>query len=207
MRLEGHIGAGAIAGAVSITVFTVLHQLLINPIWFLYPVMLVAGVVCGISLAWCYSVLEKEPSGGSWARYVAMFTIMFGLLAAASALVYEPVYTMAEIVQSSGGNPIPFSDTAALMAVFTVAWASFLAMTYRAGWRGFWATLTATSVLMLLLGFNVSTMGLVDIPKSAWILVAEFFGFVAALGLSYGLVYSLIRRGSSAGPRGDATPG
>ena len=207
MRLETTIGAGAIAGAVSITVFTVLHQLFINPIWFLYPVMLVAGVLCGISLAWCYSVLVGEPSRGSWAQYIAMFTLMFGLLAAASVFLYEPVYTMAEIVESSGGNPIPFSETAALMAVFTVAWAASLTIVYRAGWRGFWATLAATSVLMLLLGFNVSTMGLVDIPKSAWILVAEFFGFVAALSVSYGLVFAMIRRRSPTWSRGDATSG
>ena len=178
--------------------FTVLHQVFINPIWFLYPVMLVAGVLCGVSLAWCYSVLVAEPSTKSWASFVGLFTVMFGLLAVASALVYEPVYTMAEIVESTGGNPIPISETAALMVFFTVGWAALLTIGYRAGWKGFWVTLAATVVLMLLLGINVSTMGLVDIPKSGWVLVAEFFGFVAAIGGSYGIVYGLIRRRRSA---------
>ncbi|MDX1469620.1 MAG: hypothetical protein R3258_09780 [Acidimicrobiia bacterium] len=187
------LAAGAIAGGVSVTVFTVLHQVFINPIWFLYPVMLVAGVMCGVLLAWCYSVLVVKPSRPSWARFVTLFTVMFGLLAVASSLLYEPVYTMVEIVESSGGNPIPFRETAVLMLVFTVAWATLLAVGYRAGWRGFSAALIATAVLMLLLGFNVSTMGLVEIPKADWILVAEFFGYVVALGGSYGVVYWLVR--------------
>lgn len=72
------LGSGAVAGGVSVTVFTLLHQVLIVPIWWMFPIMLVAGAVCGVSLAWCYAALVRTPSVASWAAYVGMFTAMFG---------------------------------------------------------------------------------------------------------------------------------
>lgn len=188
------LGAGAAAGVVATTVFTLAHHLFIIPIWWAFPFMAVAGALCGAVLAWCYRRLVEAGTGRSWAVFVGMFIFMFGLLALASSIVYEPIITMAEVVESTGGNPIPIGESMGLMVVFTFGWAGFLSVFYRRGWRGFAAALAATAILMLILGVNVSTMGLVEIPTTGWVLVLEFFGYLVALGVSFGLSYRFIER-------------
>lgn len=191
---NGSLAAGAVAGAVSVTVFTILHQIFINPIWFMYPIMIIAGVVCGLCLAWCYDALVSRASWPTWWGFIGLINVMFGLLAWASAVIYDPIISMAEMVESSGGNPIPMGETLPLMVVFTLGWAGLLTAIYRAGWRGFGAASATIAVLMLLLGFNLSTVGLVDVPTEGWILLVEFFGYVTALSVTYGLTHTGLMR-------------
>lgn len=191
-RVVPSAGAGAAAGIVATTVFTLAHHLFISPIWWAFPFMAVAGALCGAVLAWCYTGLVEHHTGRSWTVFVGLFILMFGLLALASSIVYEPIITMAEIVDSTGGNPIPLGESMGLMVVFTLGWAGILSVFYRRGWRGFAVALITTAILMLVLGVNVSTMGLVDIPTTGWVLVLEFFGYLVALGVSFGLSYRLI---------------
>lgn len=188
--IGGSVAAGAVAGVCSVFVFTVLHQIFINSIWWMFPIMAIAGALCGACLAWCYSELVHQPSGRSLAGYVALFTTMFGLLLVVSFIVYEPIITLDAMLQSSGGNPIPVGETLPLMTVFTLGWAGFLTLLYRKGWRGFGVAVVTTSVLMVLLGFNVSTAGLVEIPTDTWLLIVEFFGYIIALAAVYGFVYA-----------------
>lgn len=186
--------AGGIAGAVSTAAFTVFHQIFINSIWWMFPIMLIAGIVSGVCLAWCYAVLVPRPSPRSWTLYVAMFTGMFGVLALASSAIYEPIITMAEVLESTSGNPVPVGETLGLMLFFTLSWAGLITWFYGGGWRAFGVAVITTSVLMLFLGFNVSTLGLVEIPTDGWVLMAEFFGYIAALGGFYGAVYAGLAR-------------
>jgi hypothetical protein len=190
----GSLAAGAVAGVVSVTVFTFLHQIFINSIWWMFPIMAIAGAACGLCLAWCYDTLVSNPSWPSWWGYIALINVMFGLLAWASAVIYDPIITMAEMVESSGGNPIPMRETLPLMVVFTTVWAGLLTLIYKAGWRGFGAATATIAVLMLFLGFNLSTVGLVDVPREGWILLVEFFGYVIALSVTYGLTHTGIMR-------------
>lgn len=189
-----NLAAGAAAGVVAVLVFTVLHQIFINPIWWMLPIMAIAGAGCGLCLAWGYAELVPSQSWQTWWGYIGLFNIMFGLLALASAIIYEPIITMAEMVESSGGNPIPMSETLPLMIVFTLGWAGLLTLIYKGGWRGFGAASATIAVLMLLLGFNLSTVGLVDVPTEGRILLVEFFGFVTALSVTYGLTHAGIMR-------------
>lgn len=184
------LAADAVAGVVSVLVFTVLHQIFINPIRWMFPIMAVAGAGCGLCLDWCYTKLVPEPSLRSWWGYIATFIVMFGLLALASMIIYEPIITMTEMVESSGGNPIPMSQTLPLMIAFTLVWAGLLTILFGGGARGFGAAAVTIAVLMLLLGFNLSTVGLVDVPTEGWILLAEFFGYVTALIVTYGLTHT-----------------
>jgi hypothetical protein len=95
--------SGAIAGLVSVVVFTWVHDLFISDIWEMLPVMAVAG---GLR---CVPDVELPDPGApasprSWAGYVGAFIAMFWLLAVASVAVFEPVTTMAEV--SAAGGPI-----------------------------------------------------------------------------------------------------
>ena len=188
------LGRGAVAGGVSTTVFTVLHHVFINPIWWMFPVMLVAGAACGACLVWCYSELVDEPSPKSWLGYVVLFTVMFGLLAVASVIIYEPTITMTEMLESTEATPSLMGDTIGLMTVFTISWSGVLVWLYRKRWRAFGVGLATTTVLMLFLGFNVSTIGLVEFPTEARGLMAGFFGYIAALGLVFGAAFALLVR-------------
>ena len=190
LGIGGSVAAGTIAGVCSTFVFTVLHQIFISSIWWMLPIMAIAGALCGVCLVWCYSELVYQPSGRSLAGYVALFTTMFGLLLVVSLIIYEPSISLDAMLQSSGGNPIPLRETLPLMTVFTIGWAGFLTLLYRTSWRGFGVALVTTTVLMALLGFNVSTAGLVEIPTSAWLLIVEFFGYLIALATVFGLVYA-----------------
>lgn len=190
----GSLAAGAVAGVVSVTVFTFLHQVFINPIWWMFPIMAIAGAACGLCLAWCYETLVSYPSWPTWWGYIGLINVMFGLLAWVSAVIYDPIISMAEMVESSGGNPIPISETLPLMIVFTLGWAGLLTAIFKAGWRGFGAASATIAVLMLLLGFNLSTVGLVDVPTEGWILLVEFFGYVTALSVTYGLTHTALMR-------------
>jgi len=58
-------------------------------------VMVVAGAVCGLCIARTYGCLFDEPSIGSWIGYNMLDIVMSGLLGAASAVVFEPVTTLA----------------------------------------------------------------------------------------------------------------
>lgn len=84
------IRSGAIAGGVSVFIFTVIHQILISNIWFSFPIMLMAGGVCGLCLGWSYALVVVSYSISSWLKYtglyVAMMVIYLAFVAAFIAL-------------------------------------------------------------------------------------------------------------------------
>jgi hypothetical protein len=196
--------SGALAGLVSVVVFTWIHDLFISDIWEMLPVMAVAGAVCGVCLAWSYRTLVPRPSPRSWAGYVGAFVAMFWLLAVASVAVFEPVTTMAEV--SAAGGPIDhlFATAMPLSLGFVVGFALFLVRRFGEGWAGLVPALVASAVLMLFLGMNVSAVGLVDIPTDGWYLVAELLGLIVALGAVFGVAVVLIDRPRPADPGGTA---
>ncbi|RMH01652.1 MAG: hypothetical protein D6706_01595, partial [Chloroflexi bacterium] len=61
--------SGALAGAVAVVAFTIIHHIFISNIWFSFPMMLVAGAVCGGCVAWSFGQPVERPSPGRWLRY------------------------------------------------------------------------------------------------------------------------------------------
>lgn len=55
--------------------------------------------------------------------------------------------------------------------------------------RHFLVVLLTCTVLVLLLGLNVSAIGLVEIPSSALFVVAELFGLIVALNAVYAMLF------------------
>jgi hypothetical protein len=90
--------SGAIAGAVSAFVFTIIHDLFISDIWPMLLPLLIAGMVCGLCIGWSYGLLFQVTSVGSWLGYNLLYVVMFGLLGLSSVVVYEPVTTLAAVV-------------------------------------------------------------------------------------------------------------
>lgn len=186
---RSYLWSGAVAGAVSAFVFAIIHDLFISDIWFSVVFMMVAGAVCGLCLGWTYGLLFEMPSTGSWVRYNLLYVAMFALLGAASVLIYEPVTTMAAVVAANAPPHELFEQAMPLTLGFTVAISLFLSWLYgRNGWH-FAAILLTCTLLVLLLGLNVSAIGLVYIPSSSLFLIAELFGLILALDVVYMAVF------------------
>ena len=67
--VEPGLAIGAVAGGLTVLGFTVLHDHIISDIWFSLMPMLVAGVICGICLAWSYRTAAGGRSAARWYGY------------------------------------------------------------------------------------------------------------------------------------------
>lgn len=186
--------SGALAGAASAFVFVVLHDIFISDIWFSLPLMLIAGALCGACLGWSYSLLAGSPSIMGWIGYNALYDAMFLLLALASVLVFQPMMPMAALMALNGPPSDLIGQAMPMTAGFTLLMAIVIAALYGFRWSRFGAVLLTSSVLILLLGLNVSVIGLVSIPRGSWYLVAEMLGLVLTLNLVYVLVFAALER-------------
>ncbi|NNF57278.1 MAG: hypothetical protein HKN04_03470 [Rhodothermaceae bacterium] len=186
---RSYLWSGAAAGAVSAFVFTIIHDLFISDIWFSVLFMMIAGAVCGLGLGWSYGLLFEVPSTKSWVRYNLLYVAMFGLLGAASVLVYEPVTTMAAVVAANAPPNELFAQAMPLTLGFTVAMALLVSVLYGRSWWHFGAILLTCTLLVLLLGLNVSAIGLVYIPSGSVYVIAELFGLIVALNVVYVAVF------------------
>jgi hypothetical protein len=173
-------------------VFAAIHALFISDIWFSLQVLLMAGALCGLCLAWTYSLLFKAPSVGSWLTYNLLFLGMFALLGGLSVLIYEPITTIPALLQLDGPPEDLFAKAMPLTVVFTLFAATVLSVCYGRNWRHYAAILLTCTLLVALLGLNISVMGLVAIPRSSLYLVAVVFGLITALTLVYAVVFMVL---------------
>lgn len=187
--------AGAVSGAVSAFVFTGLHDWLISDIWFSLPVMLGAGAVCGLTLAWTYGLCVDAPSMGSWARYNLLHVALFAVLGAVSVLVYEPVTTVAALIAANEPPEALFRQALPMTLVFTLCMAALVYALYGRRWWHFGPVLLTSVVLVALLGLNVSVIGLVFFTGGEAWLIAELFALIVALDAVYAAVFWALRAG------------
>lgn len=185
---------GAVAGLVSTVVFTVIHNIFISNIWFMLIPMSVAGALCGAAIGWSYALLVDVPSPGSWLKYNLLYLLMFFLLGMVSILVFEPVTTVAAVIAGDGPPDELIRQALPMTAIFTLGMATLLTLLYGPGMSRFGAIFLTCTVLVLLLGLNISTIGLVSIPRGSLYLVLEMFGLILALGLAYAAVFVIVAR-------------
>ena len=181
--------SGAVAGAASAFTFAIIHHLFISDIWFSVVIMMVAGAICGLCIGWSYALLVANPSVGSWLQYNMLYLMMFVLLGVASVLIYEPVTTIPALLASDGPPDELFRQAMPLTLVFILATAIFVYLLYKGTWLHFGSVLVTCIVLVLLLGLNVSILGLVYIPRSSVYLVGELFGLIFAINSVYVVVF------------------
>jgi hypothetical protein len=195
MNILRFIRTGIIAGAISAFCFALIHDLFISDIWFSLPIMLAAGGVCGLCLGWTYGLLFEAPSIQSWVQYNALYVGMFALLGGVSVLVFEPVTTIAALVAANAPPPDDlFRKAMPLTMVFTLLMAAAIGKLYARKWSHYAAILLTCSVLVLLLGLNVSAIGLVSIPRSSLYLIVELMGLIVALNVAFAIVFAVLER-------------
>jgi hypothetical protein len=181
--------SGGIAGAVAGLSFAIVHGVMISEIWFSLPMLLVAGALCGCCLGATYGMLRETPSLASWLGYNALFVGFFALIAIVSELVYEPMISLAELM--AGGPPsYMWGQAMPLVVVCTLLMATLLQRIYGRTWGHFLALLGTSAALVLLLGLNISLMGLVYVPIESYYLVAETFGLILILNLVFAACFA-----------------
>ena len=190
----GLVGPGAIAGGLSALIFTTLHQVLISPIWFALPAMLVAGILCGVCLAWSYSILNPQPTIASWFRYNAFFVGMFVALGLTSLASFRPETTIAALLQARVPPNKLIARALPMTMSFTLGTVGILCIACRPRLPGALALLLTTGVMVLLLGLNISVLGLVSVPRSSWGVLLEVLLLLAALGTVYAISVVALRR-------------
>jgi hypothetical protein len=194
MKNLKHILFGALSGMVSTLIFTIVHDIFISNIWFMLLPMLVAGALCGALLSWSYRLLVATPSRRGWLVYNLIYVALFGLLGVTSVSFFEPVTTMAAVM-TLNSPPTELIDQAMPMTiVFTLGMAVLITLLYGSSITKFLAVLLTCTVLVALLGLNVSAIGLVDIPSGSLVVIAELFGLIVVLNAVYVMVYLVLER-------------
>lgn len=191
---------GAIAGAVSALVFTVVHQLTISPIWFAFVPMLLAGALCGTGIASTFAHLVRDQTLGSWLVFNLVHLGMIAGLMATSLVVFEPVTTMAEVVNA--GGPVDHLIVRALpmtvaFIVITTAGMGVVLARRRSDYLRILGSVTA---LVVLLGLNVSVIGLVDMAGGSLRPLVVFFALIVLLDVAYAAVFAVLQRELLLGP-------
>lgn len=185
--------AGIIAGSASTLAFTIIHGLLIIPIWFMFIPMLVVGALCGLFVSLSYELLIEQPSVMGWLRYNLLYVILLFLLGPLSLVLYEPMITIPELL-SSGLPDELLRQVVPLVAVYTPLMALIITVLHRRRWAGYGMVLVTCAVLVFLLGLNIVPLGLVFLTGSWVRMLLELVGLIAALNLLYVVVYLLIGR-------------
>jgi hypothetical protein len=179
--IPGFIGTGALAGAISAFVFTALHQLLISAIWFAFPIMILAGVLCGACIAWSYTLVTSRPTARSWLEYNLYYLVVFVALGITSLAAFQPVTTIAALL-AANAPPRELIDRALpVTGLFTLAVATLLIIRYRPGWRGACGVFVTTAVFVVILGLNISILGFVAVPRSELGVLLEVLVLLAAI--------------------------
>lgn len=185
---------GAIAGAASALAFAAIHHLLISDIWFSLLAMMVAGAACGLVLAWSYALLIEVPSTSRWLRYNATYVALFLLLGAASVIAFEPETTIAALVEANEPPGELIGQALPMTGLFTFGAAGLVTWLFGRNWRQLGPVLLTCAVLVLLLGLNVSVIGLVEVPRSSLYLIVELYGLIVALDVAYVGVFVVLER-------------
>ena len=187
-------GPGAAAGALAALTFAVVHAFWITDIWFTLVPMMIAGAACGAAIGWSYGRLF-EPSIRSWLGYNASYVIALTVLGLVSVAVFEPRTTMAELFTLDGPPADLIGDALPLTIAFTLGTAVVLSALFGRTLAAFGAILVTCSVLVVLLGLDVSIIGLIRIPTESLYLVIELAGLIAVLAGSFAAVVVVLAWG------------
>lgn len=188
--------SGAVAGAASALAFTAIHHVLISDIWYSLAPMMVAGALCGLCVGWMYRLLMEASSAGSWVTYNLLYVGLLALLGAASVLVYEPITTVAAVIAANEGPGELFDRAIPLTLAFIVVATMGVGRLYARRRLDYGAILLTCTVLTLLLGLNISVIGLVYVPSGSAYLIAELFGLILSINLVYVAVFIALERAS-----------
>lgn len=181
------------AGAVAALAFTIVHDLLISDIWSMLIIMLVAGSMSGWSVAWSYRRLFDVPTPANWLGYNMLYLVMLLGLGATSVVVFDPVTTMADVIDEGGPMGELIGMALPMTALFALAAVVLIVGVLGRRWANVGPVVVTVMVLVTFLGLNVSAIGLVDIPSESAYLIAEIFGLILVIGAAFAATFLAIQ--------------
>lgn len=172
---------GAVAGILTTLAFVFIHEVFIMDIWFTIAPMLISGALCGLALAWSYRAAVGRRSVRRWFGWNGGFVVLLGALGVSSYLIFEPSYSMAELLVADDplGDVLP--PAVPLLGVAVVV--GTLAMWALSGRKraGLAPILITQVLIVLLVGHNLAILGMVDMSGAAPRMVGEFALLIAFL--------------------------
>jgi hypothetical protein len=199
---------GAVAGVVSAVGFAALHALLISDIWWSVGPMAIAGAVCGAAVAWSFGVITRTRTLRSWALYNATYVGLVVLLGIVSLVVFKPVTSIPMLMAPGGLGRAErlMAEAMPMTILFGAGSAVLLVRLFGRRWWHVGPVMVAMAVVIVLLGLNVSIMGLVEIPRSSLYLIAELFGLIFGIVLVYAAVFAVLEWRSLEAGEGQSDP-
>lgn len=184
--------SGAIGGGLTVFAFAVLHDLWISDIWFNIVPMILSGALCGWSIAWSYQQTTTEHSWQRWFGFNAVCALLLVGLGAASFVLLEPRFTMAEVMNADDALGQLLPPAMPLIIGGTLVGAVVLWAGFGRRRAGLLPMLVSQALLMFLVGHNLAILGLVDIPTDQLYRVVEFVGVTVFLAGMYALTVLLL---------------
>lgn len=118
-------------------------------------------------------------------------------------MVFTPVTTLAELLRSRQPPRALIAHALPVTLAFTAASALCLTALYRPRWPGAVAIMVTACVIVLFLGMNISILGLVVVPRSAFHVLAEVMALLVTLALTYASTMVVLDRSSLVSSRAD----
>jgi hypothetical protein len=104
--------AGVLSGIVGLTVFLILHQLWIKPIWFILPLGLVIAAAGGLAVGWSYGELLPRLPPRPWTA--PALAALIGMILAPSIILAELRTPMFDVSVPGGLLVISIGRAAAI---------------------------------------------------------------------------------------------
>jgi len=177
--------SGIICGILSALIFTIIHDIFISNIWFSLTAMLISGAICGFCVAGSFYLLFQNPSIRLWWKYNFIFVLLFMVLGVLSVIFYEPVATVGELLVRNEPPRELITQAAPLTIVFIFVSSIVLGRFYGKKFVHYVMIFLTCSILILVLGLNVSLIGLVFFPSDTLYLVLETYALIILINLVY----------------------
>lgn len=176
---------GAVSGALTTLAFVLLHDVWISDIWFNVGPMLLAGALCGLVIVWGYTRAVQNHSTVRWLVYNGWLVGLLIALGAASFVVLEPRFTMAEAMAMENALAELIPPALPLMIVATLVGTLLLWIGYGRRRPALAPILATQTLLVFLVGHNLAILGLVELSDGVATAFVEFIGLTAFLGAGF----------------------
>ena len=143
--------------------------------------MLLAGALCGYCVAWSYRKGVTDHSTTTWFRYGGLYAIEMIALGAVSLAVFQPRFTMADLMVADDAFERLIPPSMPLMIGAMVVGA-VLVWLYCGRRQAAFASILVTQVLLVfLIGHQFAFLGLVESSSALLVVFGEFALFTLSI--------------------------
>jgi hypothetical protein len=176
---------GAVSGALTVLVFSIVHDLWIADIWFNLGPMLMSGALCGLAIVWGYNSAVSRHSTRRWIIYNAVLVGLLVALGGLSFLVLDPRFTMAEAMEMEDALARLIPLALPLMIGATLVNTILVWIGYGRRPAALIPAFVVQVLLVFLVGHNLAMLGLVEVSGPLVATLVELVGLTALLGFGF----------------------